>query len=82
MGKGTRSERRAYEQAKATGQLGTTVVYASRPATDAQMQLIELLARRRGYRFVDDAIKAALGKRPVGGLNRERASRVIEFLGG
>jgi hypothetical protein len=78
----TKSERRAYEQAKAAGQLGNTVVYGSRPATDAQLALIKQLARRKGYRFVDDAIKAALGKRPIGGLNRERASRVIEFLEG
>jgi len=56
------------------------IKYPSRPATDKQMQFIESLAKRRGYRFASQAIKDALGKVPVGGLSRERASKVIEFL--
>ena len=36
----TKNEQRAYEAARAAGMLGQTVVYGSRPATDAQMALI------------------------------------------
>lgn len=76
----TKSEQRAYEAAQAAGNLGKQVVYGSRPATDAQMALIRRLYKRAGYNYESDAIKAALGKTPVGGLNRERASLVIDHL--
>ena len=76
----TRSERRAYEAARQAGTLGRQVVYGSRPATEAQMQTIRRLLGPAGYRFETDAIKAVLGKNPIGGLNRERASMVIDHL--
>ena len=76
----TKSERRAYEAARAAGTLGKVVVYGSRAATDAQMALIRRLLAPAGYRREDDAIKDAIGKNPIGGLNRERASAVIDHL--
>lgn len=76
----TNSEQRAYEAAQAAGSLGKRVVYGSRPATDAQMALIRRLFKQAGYSYEGEAIKAALGKVPVGGLNRERASLVIDHL--
>jgi len=76
----TKSEQRAYERAKAAGTLGKQVVYGSRPATEAQMAMIRRLYPQAGYRSEGEAVKAALGKNPVGGLNRERASRVIDHL--
>ena len=76
----TKSEQRAYEAAQAAGSLGKRVVYGSRPATDAQMALIRRLFKQAGYSYEGEAIKAALGKVPAGGLNRERASIVIDHL--
>ncbi len=58
----------------------TTMKHHAAKGTDAQLSYIDGLARRAGYRYTDQAVKDCLGKRPVGGLNRERASRVIEFL--
>ena len=52
----------------------------SLPPTDKQWAMIESLSKRKGYRFSSQAIKDALGKNPVGGINRERASAVIDFL--
>jgi len=80
MKTGTRLERRAYEEAKSRGVLGKEVVYGSRPATPAQLDAIRSMARRAGYRFESQAIEAAIGKVPIGGLNRERASKVIDYL--
>lgn len=76
----TKRERRSYEAARRSGQLGSQVVYGSRPATDRQLDTIERMARRAGYRRSGDAIRDALGKQPVGGLSRERASTVIDHL--
>ena len=76
----TKSEQRAYEAAVAAGSLGKQVVYGSRPATEAQMALIRRLYRQAGYTHESEAVRAALGKNPVGGLNRERASAVIDHL--
>lgn len=76
----TRSERNCYEDAKRRGVLGKEVVYGSRPATEAQLRAISAMYRRAGYRFESEAIKAVLGKVPIGGLNRERASMVIQHL--
>lgn len=44
------------------------------------MALIRRLLAPAGYRSEGEAVKAALGKNPIGGLNRERASRVIDHL--
>lgn len=76
----TKTERRSYDSAKSRGTLGQEVVYGSRPATDAQMAAIRAMCKRAGYRYEGDAIRAALGKTPVGGLNRDRASLVIDHL--
>lgn len=76
----TGSEVRAYRAAQARGTLGKEVVYGSRPATDKQMAMIRALYKKAGYRFEGEAIKAVLGKVPIGGLNRERASAVIDHL--
>ncbi len=54
--------------------------HPSAPATDKQLSYLEALARRAGYRYSSTAIKEVIGKNPVNGLNRERASRVIAFL--
>lgn len=80
MTKSTKSERRDYESAKERGMLGSQVVYKSRPATPAQLDAIRSMARRAGYRYENDAVKDVIGKVPVSGLNRERASLVIEYL--
>src|SRR5690606_16857039 len=76
----TKSEQRAYEAAQAAGSLGKRVVYGSRPATDAQMALIRRLFKQAGYSYEGEAIKAALGKIPTRGTNRERACIVIDPL--
>lgn len=76
----TRSERKRLDAARERGTLGKEVVYGSRPATEAQMNLIRSLYRRAGYQYESEAIKAALGKVPIGGLNRDRASVVIDYL--
>lgn len=75
----TRKEREAFEQARKNGLLGHTVVYGSAPATARQLELIRQLAQQRNM-YESEAVKAVLGKNPVGGLNRERASRVIDWL--
>ena len=49
-------------------------------ATDKQLDYINSLARRAGYRYTSQAIKDILGKNPINGLNRERASTVIDAL--
>ena len=49
-------------------------------ATDAQLRFIDSLAAQAGYAHSSHAIKEVLGKNPVNGLSRERASRVIDFL--
>lgn len=76
----TKSERRRYEDAKRRGTLGKEVIYDSRPATEAQLRAIQGMYRRAGYRFASEAIKSVLGKVPIHGLNRERASMVIQHL--
>lgn len=76
----TSSERRAYDAAKNSGTLGSSVVYCSAPATQAQLQMIGRLYRKAGYRFESEAVKAVLGKNPVGNLNRDQASRIIDHL--
>lgn len=64
-----------------TGQAeGTAVKHHHAKPTDAQMQAIDGMLGRAGYRFRDDAIKAALGGLSVGGLNRSDASKVIDHL--
>lgn len=76
----TRSERNRYEEARRRGTMGKEVVYGSRPATEAQLRAIRAMYRRAGYRYESEAIKAVLGKVPINGLNRERASMVIQHL--
>ena len=52
----------------------------SQPATDRQIDAIAKMSWKAGYRFSDQAVKDIIGKRPIQGLNKERASMVIEAL--
>lgn len=56
------------------------VKHTGAKATDKQLNAIAAMAKRKGYRHTDDAVKAVIGKRPINGLNRERASQVIDAL--
>ncbi|HOU55237.1 MAG TPA: hypothetical protein PLQ97_15045 [Myxococcota bacterium] len=74
----TKHEQRRMDEVRRSGAPG--VVREGAPATERQMAYIEALARRAGYRSSAEAVKACLGKNPIGGLSRGRASMVIEFL--
>jgi len=74
----TKHEQRRLEDVRRSGI--PAVVYGGAAATDKQLAYIEALARRAGFRSSAEAVKACLGKNPIGGLSRDRASRVIEFL--
>ena len=60
--------------------MATTVKHKFEAPTEKQLALIDKLVAQQGYRFRSNAIKAALGKNPIQGLNRQRASEVIQFL--
>ena len=60
--------------------MATKVKHKFEAPTDKQLGLIEELARKQGYRYSANAIKAALGKNPIQGINRQKASEVIQFL--
>ena len=50
-------------------------------ATAKQMQLIEKLTRQKKLgKFATHGIKAILGKNPVNGLSKRKASEVIDGL--
>ena len=49
-------------------------------ATPKQLDYIASLARRAGYAHPSHAIKAVLGRHPVGGMDKRRASIVIDEL--
>lgn len=48
--------------------------------TAAQVSYAESLARAKGYGYLSQAEKACFGKTKIGGLNRERMSRLIDWL--
>lgn len=48
--------------------------------TDKQVAYAESLARKAGYRFLDDAEKACFGRRRIQGMNRQNMSDLIDWL--
>ena len=50
--------------------------------SEKQYDFIESLSKRLGYGHPSQAIRDAIGKNPVQGLNRRTASQVINILKG
>lgn len=49
-------------------------------ATEKQISYATALARRAGYSYLSQAVKDFLGKNPINGLSKQRASDLIDWL--